>query len=84
MTTDCSIFVGTSNSTNGTNGSSGTNGTNGSSGTNGTNGTNSTNITSIKNPPSITIINATYGSMNVTQNIINLFKNGTYQILATN
>lgn len=84
MTTDCSIFVGTSNSTNGTNGSSGTNGTNGSSGTNGTNGTNSTNITSIKNPPSITIINATYGSMNVTQKIINLFNNGTYQILATN
>jgi hypothetical protein len=81
MTTDCSIFVGSSNSTNGTNGSSGTNGTNGSSGTN---GTNSTNITSIKNPPSITIINATYGSMNVTQNIINLFNNGTYQILATN
>lgn len=75
MTTNCSIFVGSSNSTNGTNGSSGTNGTN---------GTNSTNITSIKNPPSITIINATYGSMNVTQNIINLFNNGTYQILATN
>ena len=75
MTTNCSIFVGSSNSTNGTNGSSGTNGTN---------GTNSTNITSIKNPPSITIINATYGSMNVTQNIINLFNNGTYKILATN
>lgn len=75
MTTNCSIFTSSSNSTNGTNGTSGTNGTN---------GTNSTNITSIKNPPSITIINATYGSMNVTQNVINMFNNGTYQILATN